>query len=89
MATEPFKTTWKKAKDKLSMESLESSLNGFPIAKSQRLSGGTSSVFIARSLAQNPILYLMDEPFGRSRHGYRQPPFLNYCRMTAAEKTVS
>jgi len=59
-----FKRPGKKEKE-LSMESLEKvGMTGFANRQISELSGGQQQrVFIARSLAQNADLYLMDEPF--------------------------
>jgi manganese/zinc/iron transport system ATP- binding protein len=84
-----FKRPGKKEKE-LSMESLEKvGMHGFANRQISELSGGQQQrVFIARSLAQNADLYLMDEPFAGVDMATETAIFELLQEMTAAGKTV-
>lgn len=84
-----FRRPGKKEKD-LAMKSLEQvGMNGFVNRQISELSGGQQQrVFIARALAQEADLYLMDEPFAGVDMSTETAIFQLLQEMTAAGKTV-
>jgi len=58
----------------------ESGMTGFAIAQISDSADCSSGVFLQDHLPKMPDLYLDDEAFRRSRHGYRNRHFLNYCK---------
>lgn len=84
-----FRRPGKKEKD-LAMKCLEQvGMNGFVQRQISELSGGQQQrVFIARALAQEADLYLMDEPFAGVDMSTETAIFQLLQEMTAAGKTV-
>lgn len=84
-----FRRPGKKEKD-LALKSLEQvGMNGFVNRQISELSGGQQQrVFIARALAQEADLYLMDEPFAGVDMSTETAIFQLLQEMTAAGKTV-
>ncbi|OOG73630.1 metal ABC transporter ATP-binding protein [Algoriphagus sp. A40] len=84
-----FRRPGKKEKD-LAMKSLEQvGMSGFVGRQISELSGGQQQrVFIARALAQEADLYLMDEPFAGVDMSTETAIFHLLQEMTAAGKTV-
>ena len=84
-----FRRPGKKEKD-LALKSLEQvGMNGFVNRQISELSGGQQQrVFIARALAQEADLYLMDEPFAGVDLSTETAIFQLLQEMTAAGKTV-
>lgn len=84
-----FRRPGKKEKD-LAIKSLEQvGMNGFVNRQISELSGGQQQrVFIARALAQEADLYLMDEPFAGVDMSTETAIFQLLQEMTAAGKTV-
>jgi len=84
-----FRRPGKKEKD-LAMKSLEQvGMSGFVGRQISELSGGQQQrVFIARALAQEADLYLMDEPFAGVDMATETAIFQLLQEMTAAGKTV-
>lgn len=84
-----FRRPGKKEKD-LALKSLEQvGMSGFVGRQISELSGGQQQrVFIARALAQEADLYLMDEPFAGVDMSTETAIFRLLQEMTAAGKTV-
>jgi manganese/zinc/iron transport system ATP- binding protein len=84
-----FRRPGKKEKE-LAMKSLEQvGMNGFVDRQISELSGGQQQrVFIARALAQEADLYLMDEPFAGVDMSTETAIFQLLQEMTASGKTV-
>lgn len=84
-----FRRSGKKEKE-LAMKSLEQvGMSGFVGRQISELSGGQQQrVFIARALAQEADLYLMDEPFAGVDMSTETAIFQLLQEMTAAGKTV-